>query len=104
LLQNADTLGKLSSLENASNGVYPQLNASANLKQLRINLDSKLGAKFKPTVALKIPRTTLSISGNGMAGESQGTYQNPTNSSMCVSLASTDFYPTILTRTSSCRC
>jgi hypothetical protein len=34
LLQSADTLGKLSLLENASNGVYPQLNASANFEAI----------------------------------------------------------------------
>lgn len=93
LLQNADTLGKLSLLENASSGVYPQLNASANLKQLRINLDASAGAKFKPTVTLKLPRMTLSISGNDMAGRSQGTYENPATSSMCIPLTSSDLWP-----------
>jgi hypothetical protein len=81
MLQSADDLGKLSLLENASIGTYPQLNASANLKQLRINLDAKPNAKFKPTVFLKIPRTTVSILGSDVTGRSQGTYQNPSTSS-----------------------
>jgi hypothetical protein len=82
LLQSADSLGKLNLLENASSGVYPQLNVSANLKHLRINLDTRPGTKFKPTVALKIPRMTISITGNDTAGRSQGKYQNPATSSM----------------------
>jgi serine/threonine protein kinase len=80
LLQSTGDLGELGLLENASNGVYPQLNASARLKQLRINLDSKPVAKFKPTVALKIPRGNLSISEID-SGRSQGTYQNPSSTS-----------------------
>jgi len=76
LLQSADSLGKLDVLENASSGVYPQLNASASLKQLRINLDQKPANKFKPTVALKIPRTTISISDSDPR-RSRGAYRNP---------------------------
>jgi hypothetical protein len=64
------------SFHSASSGVYPQLNASANLKQLRINLDAKPTAKFKPTVTLKIPRTTISIS-DSEPRRSRGTYRNP---------------------------
>lgn len=76
LLQNADSLGKLDVLENASSGVYPQLNASANLKQLRINLDQKPANKFKTTVALKIPRTSISISESDLR-RNRGAYRNP---------------------------
>ncbi|TAQ88527.1 hypothetical protein B7494_g3143 [Chlorociboria aeruginascens] len=77
LLQDAHRdIGKLSLLENASSGVYPQLNASASLKQLRINLDTKSNASFKPTVSLKVPRAMLSISGND-ARRGEGMYQNP---------------------------
>jgi hypothetical protein len=52
-------LGELAVLQDASRDVYPQLNASASLKSLRINLDAKPTAGFKPTYALKIPRTCL---------------------------------------------
>lgn len=76
LLQSTGDLGELDLLENASSGVYPQLNASARLKQLRINLDSKPAAKFKPTVAFKIPRGRLSITEID-SGRSQGSHQNP---------------------------
>lgn len=62
LLQGAQRdLAKLGLLESASNGVYPQLTTSANLKQLRINLDSKPTANFKPTFALKIQRPLLEV-------------------------------------------
>ncbi|KAL7932804.1 prion-inhibition and propagation domain-containing protein [Trichoderma chlorosporum] len=54
-------LAELSLLENASSGIYPQLTNSANLKKLRINLDSKPQESFKPTFALKIGRTSLDI-------------------------------------------
>ncbi|KAL6698545.1 prion-inhibition and propagation domain-containing protein [Trichoderma pleuroticola] len=54
-------LAELSLLENASSGIYPKLTNSANLKKLRINLDSKPQESFKPTFALKIGRTSLSI-------------------------------------------
>jgi len=82
LLQNAQRdLGKLSLLETASNGVYPQLNASASLKQLKINLDTKTTANFKPTFALKIQRTKLSFSGQDTR-RSHGAYSNPSTSSV----------------------
>ncbi|ELR02940.1 hypothetical protein GMDG_01161 [Pseudogymnoascus destructans 20631-21] len=55
-----EDLAKLGLLESASNDVYPQLTAS-NLKQLRINLDSKPTANFKPTFALKIQRPLLEV-------------------------------------------
>ncbi|KAL6832824.1 prion-inhibition and propagation domain-containing protein [Trichoderma camerunense] len=54
-------LAELSLLENASSGIYPKLTNSANLKKLRINLDSKPQESFKPTFALKIGRTSLDI-------------------------------------------
>jgi len=81
LLQTAQRdLEKLSLLETASSGVYPQLNASASLKQLRINLDTKPTANFKPTYAFRIPRPTLSISDKDPR-RSQGAYKNPSSSS-----------------------
>ncbi|TFB05492.1 hypothetical protein CCMA1212_002626 [Trichoderma ghanense] len=52
-------LAELSLLENASSGIYPQLTNSANLKKLRINLDSKPQASFKPTFALRIGLSSL---------------------------------------------
>lgn len=63
LLDSAERdLAQLSLLENASSGIYPQLNASANLKKLRINLDSKPQSAFKPTFALKVHRDALELS------------------------------------------
>ena len=77
LLETAQRdLGKLNLLETASSGVYPQLNASANLKQLRINLDIEPVAKFKPTYAYKIQRTSITKSDNDPR-RSHGSYQNP---------------------------
>ncbi|KAL6869723.1 hypothetical protein ACO1O0_001052 [Amphichorda felina] len=62
LLESAQRdVTQLSLLENASTGVYPQLNNSANLKKLRINLDAQPQSAFKPTRALKVPRPALSI-------------------------------------------
>ena len=62
LLESAQRdLTQLSLLENASNGVYPHLTNSANLKKLRINLDTKPQSAFKPTYALKVPRASLSL-------------------------------------------
>ncbi|KAM3071228.1 hypothetical protein ACMFMG_008818 [Clarireedia jacksonii] len=69
-------LGKLNMLESASSGVYPGLNVSANLKQLRINLDEKDTKNFKPTYALKIQRSALKIM-NREASRVHGTYSNP---------------------------
>ncbi|KAL7787542.1 prion-inhibition and propagation domain-containing protein [Trichoderma ceciliae] len=54
-------LAELSLLENASSGIYPQLTTSANLKKLRINLDSKPLSSFKPTFTLKVGRASLDI-------------------------------------------
>ena len=39
---------KLSLLEKASSETYPRLNASANLKKLRINLDTQPQSSFQP--------------------------------------------------------
>lgn len=64
-----------SDFHSASSGVYPQLNGSASLKQLRLNLDAKPTAKFKPTVSLKIPRTAISTSDSDPR-RSRATYQN----------------------------
>jgi hypothetical protein len=62
LLESAQRdLSELSLLENASNGVYPQLNASAGLKKLRINLDAKPQSAFKPTFAFKVARASLNL-------------------------------------------
>ncbi|KJZ78322.1 hypothetical protein HIM_02360 [Hirsutella minnesotensis 3608] len=62
LLESAERdLTELSLLETASTGIYPQLETSAKLKRLRINLDSKPQSAFKPTFALKVARTALDI-------------------------------------------
>jgi hypothetical protein len=62
LLESAQRdLDELSLLENASSGIYPKLTASANLKKLRINLDTKPQAAFRPTGALKVPRPALTL-------------------------------------------
>lgn len=62
LLEHAQRdIDQLSLLENASSGIYPQLTASANLKKLRINLDSKPQESFRPTFALKVQRGSLYI-------------------------------------------
>ncbi|RFU35974.1 hypothetical protein B7463_g346, partial [Scytalidium lignicola] len=80
LLQSAQRdLAQLNLLETASNGVYPQLNISASLKQLRINLDIKPMEKFKPTFALKIKIDNISLSDNDQR-RSHAAYQNPTAS------------------------
>jgi hypothetical protein len=62
LLESAQRdLDQLSLLENASCGIYPKLTASANLKKLRINLDAKPQSAFRPTGALKVARTALTL-------------------------------------------
>ncbi|KAI9644676.1 hypothetical protein NHQ30_006700 [Ciborinia camelliae] len=77
LLQGAHRdLGKLHMLETASSGVYPRLNISANLKQLRINLDEKETKNFKPTYTLKIQRHALVVKNSDM-GRTHGQYKNP---------------------------
>ncbi|KAM0159546.1 hypothetical protein ACHAQE_004997 [Botrytis cinerea] len=77
LLQGAHRdLGKLKDLEAASSGVYPALNVSANLKQLRINLDEKETKNFKPTYSLKIQRHAL-VAKNSQMGRTHGQYRNP---------------------------
>jgi len=79
LLERAERdLGQLSVLEAASMGTYPQLNASASLKALRINLDTKPQASFRPTYSLKIARTSLSISDKD-SRRSQAAYQTQSN-------------------------
>ncbi|KAF4472710.1 hypothetical protein FALBO_394 [Fusarium albosuccineum] len=74
LLESAQRdLTQLSLLETASTGVYPKLTASANLKKLRINLDAKPQASFKPTFALKVPRVALELTEeDGKGGRSKG--------------------------------
>jgi hypothetical protein len=74
-------LGKLSLLETASSGVYPQLNASASLKALRIDLDIKTTGNFKETYALKVQRTDLSFSDNDPR-RSHGAFKNPSTTSL----------------------
>ena len=54
-------MSQLSLLEKASTGIYPHLNTSANLKKLRINLDAKPQSSFKPTYALKVARSALTM-------------------------------------------
>ncbi|KAI9796470.1 MAG: hypothetical protein M1833_006138 [Piccolia ochrophora] len=77
LLQTAKRdIGQLGLLESASSGVYPHLNASANLKQLRINLDSEEYAKFRPTSALKIPPRSLTIPTNATDKRQVGDYKS----------------------------
>ncbi|KAF5006622.1 hypothetical protein FDECE_7017 [Fusarium decemcellulare] len=77
LLESAQRdITQLSLLETASTGVYPKLTASANLKKLRINLDAKPQASFKPTFALKVPRVALELTeDDGKGGRSKG-YHN----------------------------
>ncbi|KAH6719202.1 prion-inhibition and propagation-domain-containing protein, partial [Leptodontidium sp. 2 PMI_412] len=80
LLQSAHRdLGQLKNLEMAASTTYPQLNASASLKQLRINLDATPTAKFKQTYALKIQRTAINITGSldSDPRRCHGSYQNP---------------------------
>lgn len=55
--------------------MYPQLHASANLKKLRINLDSKPQADFKPTFALKVHWDALTF-----APSSSSTSTSPASS------------------------
>ncbi|KAF6822574.1 hypothetical protein CPLU01_11944 [Colletotrichum plurivorum] len=57
----ARDVAQLSLLESSSEDSYPQLGTSANLKKLRINLDAKPQASFKPTFAFKVPRTDLEL-------------------------------------------
>ncbi|KAF6805770.1 hypothetical protein CSOJ01_09268 [Colletotrichum sojae] len=59
----ARDVAQLSLLESSSEDSYPQLGTSANLKKLRINLDAKPQASFKPTFAFKVPRSDLELPG-----------------------------------------
>ncbi|KAH7256961.1 prion-inhibition and propagation-domain-containing protein [Fusarium tricinctum] len=81
LLESAQRdITQLSLLETASTGVYPKLTTSANLKKLRINLDAKPQASFKPTFALKVPRAALDLSGDGSeGGRSKGRHESAGN-------------------------
>ncbi|KAI9883837.1 MAG: Ribosome biogenesis protein erb1 [Watsoniomyces obsoletus] len=54
-------VSQLNLLETCSSGVYPQLTASANLKQLRINLDARECSKYKPTAELRIPMWSIKL-------------------------------------------
>ena len=68
----------LDSLENASIEKYPQLNALAKLKHLRINLDAQEPSKkILSTSALKIPRWRLTYDGATQSARIQGIYQRP---------------------------
>ncbi|KAJ4271898.1 hypothetical protein NW762_000607 [Fusarium torreyae] len=77
LLESAQRdITQLSLLETASTGVYPKLTTSANLKKLRINLDAKPQASFKPTFALKVPRAALDLSEDSVdKGRSKGRHE-----------------------------
>ena len=67
-------------LENASSKRYPQLNALAKLKHLRINLDAQEPSKkILSTSELKIPRWRLTFDGAIESARIQGVYQRPTN-------------------------
>ncbi|KAF6840357.1 hypothetical protein CMUS01_03954 [Colletotrichum musicola] len=59
----ARDVAQLSLLESSSEDSYPQLGTSAGLKKLRINLDTKPQASFKPTFAFKVPRSDLELPG-----------------------------------------
>ncbi|KAI9655335.1 MAG: hypothetical protein M1821_005482 [Bathelium mastoideum] len=70
----------LNLLENASSEKYPQLNALAKLKHLRINLDAQEPSKkILSTSALKIPRWRLNFGGATDSTRVQGVYQRPTD-------------------------
>lgn len=84
LLESAQRdLAQLSLLETAATGVYPKLTASANLKRLRVNLDTRPQASFKPTFALKVPRPALELTededededGSHRRGRSKGRHE-----------------------------
>ena len=63
LLSTLKDVAQLDLVESASNGVYPQLNNSASLKSLRINLDlAESKPDYIPTSALKIPLSSLDLS------------------------------------------
>lgn len=67
-------------LENASSKRYPQLNALAKLKHLRINLDAQEPSKkILSTSELKIPRWRLNFDAAVESNRIQGVYQRPTD-------------------------
>ncbi|KAJ2892500.1 prion-inhibition and propagation-domain-containing protein [Zalerion maritima] len=55
------SVSDLSLIEHASNGQYPLLNASASLKELKVNLESKSQTAFKATIAFRIPKESLTV-------------------------------------------
>ena len=73
LLQEAQRdVEQLRELERASDAVYPRLHASAGLKRLRINLDSKPQAAFKPTFAFRVPRPAVTVADPDAAKRTEG--------------------------------
>ncbi|UNI14901.1 hypothetical protein JDV02_001481 [Purpureocillium takamizusanense] len=77
LLESAERdLAQLSLLERASTGIYPKLETTAKLKKLRINLDSRPQSAFKPTFALKVARTALTLAGEGDDDEDEEKEEN----------------------------
>lgn len=79
LLQTAQSdLEELDLLESAADGVYEQLNRSAGLKKLKINMDNVPAKAFKASHAFKVPRDSLSISDKD-SKRSHGAYQTQGN-------------------------
>ncbi|KAI9819966.1 MAG: hypothetical protein M1827_006536 [Pycnora praestabilis] len=78
LLQGAQRdMGQLDLLEAASNGVYPNLNAFAKLKQLRINLDAKEPPKkMMSSSELRILKSNLMYSKEGDGKRIKGQYES----------------------------
>jgi hypothetical protein len=63
LLSTLKDVAQLDLVESASSGVYPQLNNSASLKSLRINLDlAESKSNYIPTSALKLSLSSLDLS------------------------------------------
>lgn len=79
LLQTAQhDMGNLNLLESASIGRYPGLNALAQLKQLRINLDAKEPSKkVLSSSELKIPVTRLHIEKDSSSQRIEAIYKKP---------------------------
>ena len=79
LLQTAkhDT-GNLTLLQSASSGVYPGLNALAQLKQLRINLDAKEPSnKVLSSSELKIAASRIHVEKDSSSQRSVAVYKKP---------------------------
>lgn len=70
-------VSQLNLLEAASEGTYQQLNASANLKQLKINLDleAEQPRKFIASAELKIPKSALQLKSTTSRGKHHATLQ-----------------------------